>query len=167
MAHWKAYVHGKEFDITIDNGSYLLNGKPLQLDVAEVRQGEFSVIKDSASYTVEVVNLNREEKKCLVKVNDNEYEIELKGRMDLLLLQMGMNKQASHASGSLKAPMPGKVLRVDVKEGQPVRKGDPVLILEAMKMENAIKASGEATVKTIRVKAGDAVEKGQVMVEME
>lgn len=167
MAHWKANVGGKEFDIIIGNGSYLLNGKPVQLDVAEVRPGEFNVIKDNVSFTVEVLELKRAEKKCIVKVNGNEYEIELKDKMDLLLQQMGMNKRATPAAGNLKAPMPGKVLRVDVTEGQSVRKGDSVLILEAMKMENTIKATGEATVKAIHVKAGDTVEKGQVMVEME
>ena len=62
--------------------------------------------------------------------------------------------------------MPGKVLRVDVQEGQELKKSDSVLILEAMKMENAIKSPGNGVVKKILVKQGDAVEKGMVMVEM-
>jgi len=166
MTRWKTSVNGKEYDVTIDNGSYSLNGKPLHLDIAEIRENEFSVISDNKSYNVEVVQLNHAEKKCTIKVNGNEYELEMKDKMDLLLQKMGMNKRAAHAGGSLKAPMPGKVLRVDVKEGQTVKKGDSILILEAMKMENAIKAPGDGTVKSVRVKAGDAVEKGEVMVEM-
>ncbi len=166
MARWKVSVNGREREITLDNGICLLNGKPLHPDIAEVRQGEFSVISDNVSYRVEVMQLSHSEKKCTVKVNGSEYELEMKDRMDLLLQKMGMNKRMAHAAGSLKAPMPGKVLRVDVKEGQRVKSGDSILILEAMKMENAIKAPGDGTVKGVRVKAGDAVEKGEVMVEM-
>jgi len=167
MSRWKVSVNGNEYVIVIDNGSYLLNGKPFHPDIAEIRPNEFSVISDNKSYNVEVVQMSHAEKKCSIKIDGNEYELEMKDEMDLLLLQMGMNKRPAHAAGSLKAPMPGKVLRVDVKEGQHVKKGESILILEAMKMENAIKAPGDGMVKGIRVKAGEAVEKGEVMVEME
>ncbi len=167
MAQWKIFVNGKEYEVTIDNNSFLLNGKPGDPDIVKVGENEFSVILDHQSYTVEVVEMNRAEKKFSIKVNSNEYELELKDQFDLLLQQMGMTKRSAQTAGSLKAPMPGKVLRVDVKEGQQLKKGDSVLILEAMKMENAIKSAGDGKIKTVHVKAGDAVEKGEVMVEME
>ena len=62
--------------------------------------------------------------------------------------------------------MPGLILKVLVTEGQEIKKGDPVLILEAMKMENVFKAPGDAIVKTIKYKAGEAVEKGAILVEL-
>ncbi|HTO72503.1 MAG TPA: biotin/lipoyl-containing protein [Gemmatimonadales bacterium] len=67
--------------------------------------------------------------------------------------------------GALKAPMPGLVVRIPVSEGQKVAAGASLLVLEAMKMENELRASGEGTVKTIRVRAGQAVEKGEVLIE--
>jgi biotin carboxyl carrier protein len=61
--------------------------------------------------------------------------------------------------------MPGLVVRIPVAEGQKIAAGASLLVLEAMKMENELRASGEGTVKTIRVRAGQAVEKGEVLIE--
>ena len=63
--------------------------------------------------------------------------------------------------------MPGMVVKVLVKEGDHVKKGDALLILEAMKMENQVKSPGEGIVKAVRVKAGQAVESGDILVEFE
>lgn len=71
------------------------------------------------------------------------------------------------ASGELLTQMPGKIVKINVKEGDTVEPGDCVLILEAMKMENEIKCSVAGTVKAIHVKEGDALESGVLMVEIE
>jgi biotin carboxyl carrier protein len=68
---------------------------------------------------------------------------------------------------ALKAPMPGLVVRVQVEAGATVAVGAGVVVLEAMKMENELRAASAATVRTVRVKPGEAVEKGQVLVEFE
>ena len=68
---------------------------------------------------------------------------------------------------ALKAPMPGLVVRVQVKAGQAVAAGAGVVVLEAMKMENELRAPAAGTVRTVRVAPGEAVEKGQVLVEFE
>jgi len=68
---------------------------------------------------------------------------------------------------NIKAPMPGLVLDVLVESGQTITKGDQLLILEAMKMENVLKAAGDGVVKSIEIKKGNTVEKGQILVEME
>jgi biotin carboxyl carrier protein len=75
------------------------------------------------------------------------------------------NKQ--RAAGVLKAPMPGLVVRIQVLPGQPVQAGAPIVVLEAMKMENELKAAASGVVKAVRVSPGEAVEKGQVLVEFE
>ncbi len=74
---------------------------------------------------------------------------------------------SSGASGDLLTQMPGKVVKINVKEGDTVKAGDCVLILEAMKMENEIKTSVEGTVKSIHVKEGDALDSGVLMIEIE
>ncbi|MEP6590125.1 MAG: biotin/lipoyl-containing protein [Gemmatimonadota bacterium] len=79
---------------------------------------------------------------------------------------VGAGKSAA-GSGILKAPMPGLVLRVAVREGDVVAAGDGLVVLEAMKMENELKAPAAGTVRTIRVAAGEAVEKGQPLLEIE
>ena len=70
-------------------------------------------------------------------------------------------------AAALKAPMPGLVVRVLAEPGQAVSRGAGVVVLEAMKMENELKASADARVKAVRVRAGEPVEKGQVLVEFE
>jgi pyruvate carboxylase subunit B len=67
----------------------------------------------------------------------------------------------------LKAPMPGLVLRVHVAAGQQVVAGAGLVVLEAMKMENELKSTAAAIVRAVRVKPGEAVEKGQILVEFE
>ncbi len=66
----------------------------------------------------------------------------------------------------LVAPMPGLIVRVEVKPGDVVTAGQGLIVMEAMKMENELRAAGAGTVRTIRVAAGDAVEKGSVLVEL-
>ena len=68
---------------------------------------------------------------------------------------------------TLKAPMPGLVVRVAVEAGAKVEAGSPLVVLEAMKMENELRATAAGVVKGVTVKAGQAVEKGQVLVEFE
>lgn len=70
------------------------------------------------------------------------------------------------AGGSVKAPMPGLVLRLEVAVGDTVRAGQGLVVLEAMKMENEIKAVGAGVVRTIHVAAGQAVEKGTVLLDL-
>jgi len=80
---------------------------------------------------------------------------------------MGLSVVASQKLSSVKAPMPGLVLDIMVEPGQEVAEGDSLLILEAMKMENVLKATGEGVVKSIEITKGAAVEKGQILIEME
>ena len=63
--------------------------------------------------------------------------------------------------------MPGLVVRVQIEPGEKVAAGDPLVVLEAMKMENELKAGAPGVVKSVRVAPGEAVEKGQVLVEFE
>lgn len=72
-----------------------------------------------------------------------------------------------HHEGGLEAPMPGKVIKVSVAAGDPVRKGDEVLVIEAMKMENSVRAPREGTVKSVACRVGDMVAPGAVLVEIE
>ena len=78
---------------------------------------------------------------------------------------MGMNNTSAGKINSLKAPMPGLIIDLKVKAGDTVKQNDPLLILEAMKMENIIKSPGEGVVKLVKIKKGDSVEKNQVLIE--
>lgn len=72
-----------------------------------------------------------------------------------------------HAGGGLEAPMPGKVIAVKVAPGDTVGKGDELLVVEAMKMENAVRAPRDGRVKSVSARVGDMVSPGVVLVELE
>jgi acetyl/propionyl-CoA carboxylase alpha subunit len=133
------------------------------LDLIQVGPGGFHILKDSISYNAEVVKADYEEKAFTLKINGHLYEVKVQDKFDLLLQQLGMSNGAGKQVKDLKAPMPGLILDIKVAEGQTVQKGDPLIILEAMKMENIIKAPADGTVKQIKARKGDSVEKNQVL----
>ena len=83
------------------------------------------------------------------------------------VLREGRRPAQRHAGAGLEAPMPGKVTAVKACEGQTVRKGEEILVVEAMKMENAIRAPKTGTVRRIAVQVGDMVAPGAVLAEIE
>lgn len=95
---------------------------------------------------------------CSVTVRDEQ---------DLLLDRMGFKTAGELGEGQLNAPMPGKILELIVQEGAEVELGDPVAILEAMKMENELKAPTNGVVTSIVVQAGESVEKNALILEIE
>ena len=78
---------------------------------------------------------------------------------------LGMDNVASSKVNQIKAPMPGMVLNVLVNEGTEVKKGDVLLVLEAMKMENMLKSPTDGVIKKIAVQKGNAVEKNQLLIQ--
>ena len=80
---------------------------------------------------------------------------------------MGIKRSAEVVSKNIKAPMPGKVLEVLAKVGDKMMKGDNVLILEAMKMENVIKAEMDCIIKKIHIAKLENVEKNQILIELD
>ncbi|HTL81324.1 MAG TPA: biotin/lipoyl-containing protein [Bacteroidia bacterium] len=148
------------------NGSYsgTIDGKEFSCDTISTGTDKFHVIRNNRSYEVEIVKSDLAAKTITVKVNGHLYPLTLKDKYDELLHSLGMDKLHSAKVNELKAPMPGLVLDIVVREGQEVKKGDPLVVLEAMKMENILKSPADVTVKKISVKKGTAVEKNQVLV---
>lgn len=142
-----------------------LNDEPFVWDLVKLSERTFHILHENHSFTAEVLELNAVEKTVSLKINGHIHQIQLKDRFDLLLEKMGMSNVAGAKVNDLKAPMPGLIVGVNVQPGDVVSKGDSLLILEAMKMENILKAAGDGTIKTIRIAKGDRVEKGQVLVE--
>jgi biotin carboxyl carrier protein len=102
-----------------------------------------------------------------IETGGEKFEVVIKDPLDQQLEQMGFGTAMGKQVKEIKAPMPGLVLEVAVTDGQVVKEGDRILILEAMKMENSILIHADATIKRVAVVAGQAVEKGQVLVELE
>ena len=120
-----------------------------------------------------------EDGKAKVEVNGSPYEVEVErtaqeSKTPILVRKEVKNPKGAHkiqksGGGATKitAPLPGNIMQLFVKEGDQVGKGNKVLMYEAMKMENLIKAEKEGTIKSIKVQVGDSVLQGDVLIEME
>jgi biotin carboxyl carrier protein len=162
---YRASVNQKKFEIISNGNDLTVNGKSIPWNLVKVGDGYFHILIDTKSYRAEVVRADHSSKSFLIKINGEQYSVELKDKFDLLLEKMGLTNGTGGKINNIKAPMPGLIIDLRVKEGDKVMAGDSLLILEAMKMENLIKASGESIVKSVKVKKGDSVEKNQVLIE--
>ena len=137
------------------------------LDILRLSPTEFHVIKDHRNVIAKILDEGAFGKKLKIEIDGNSFVVEIKDELDQVLQQMGFGSSSNKAIKEIKAPMPGLVLEIAVADGQEVKQGDKILILEAMKMENSIMIHTDARIKKIGVIAGQAVEKGQVLVELE
>ncbi|PWS32916.1 acetyl-CoA carboxylase biotin carboxyl carrier protein subunit [Pedobacter paludis] len=154
-----------DFEIDKKGKELFVNNDLLQLDLSLLANNATHVIFKNKSFSTELVEINRAEKICTIRVNGNIYSIKIEDQFDQLLKQLGLDNLASAKVLEIMAPMPGLVLKVSVEEGMEIKKGDNLLILEAMKMENILKSSTDGIVKKISVKQGDKVEKNQVLIQ--
>lgn len=156
----KAILNGQE-EVIVD-----LNSEKIRLDL--LQEGKFlHLIYNNHSFTCEILSVSQEDKKVGFRLNGKEIHIHLEDELDQLLKTMGITSGQSSKVKQIKSPMPGLVLSINCAEGQQVQKDDVLLILEAMKMENAIKSPQDGVIKSIHVKSATAIEKGVVMITFE
>jgi len=142
-----------------------LNGKVYNIDFENVSgQPVYSLIVDGRSH------------EAYVRESDDEWQVLLRGRLYPARVEDEREKRLRAAAGggvaetgefNLKAPMPGLVVAVPVSEGQDVKKGDVLLILESMKMQNELKAPRDGKVSRIKVKVGESVEQKQALLSVQ
>ena len=161
-------VDNERFLIKVNEFLFTMSQEELEaIDIIQTSPNKFHLIKDHYSLTGKVQETAINGKKLQVEIEGEIFEVEIKNSLDQMLEKMGFGVGAGKRITDIKAPMPGLVLKVFITEGQEVKEGEPVLILEAMKMENSIMLNADAKIKKIHVKSGQAVEKGQVLVEFE
>jgi len=137
------------------------------LDCIATGENEFHVIENGKSHWITVLEFDLRSRSCVLKVDGEIKQVKFLRELDLMIERMGLNAVQVNQLKNLIAPMPGLVTGIKTEAGQEVEKGTPLLILEAMKMENVIVAPHQAIIKEIKVVAGQAVEKGAVLLEFE
>ena len=136
-------------------------------DLVRTGPGMYSLVQGGRSYKVLVLKHDVATGTVRLRIGAHCHTVRLEGERSRLFQLLGIDKAARTVIRELKAPMPGLVLKLLVKEGDTVKKDDPLLVLEAMKMENVIKSTGEAVVKKVHVQERAAVEKGQLLLSFE
>ncbi len=157
----------QEIEINLSKNEIIMDGKLVQADSIKIDNDKYHLIFNDASYTIELLDKSENGKELIVSVNGKKQLVTITDEFDELLHKLGMDKLSTNKINEVKAPMPGLVLKIVAKEGDVVKKGDALLVLEAMKMENIIKATGEGVVKKIIAQSKQAVEKNQVLIIME
>ena len=136
------------------------------VDMVKKPTDVYNLIKDHRSVNVKIVSSDIATKKLTIEVEGENFEVEIKDELDIVLEKMGFGFSSQKQVKEIKAPMPGLVLEIVVSEGQEVKEGETILILQAMKMENSIAIQNNATIKRILVTAGQPVDKGQLLIEL-
>lgn len=165
------HITGSEGDFKLsfsnkDGTKGSINGEKFELDVLETNTG-YHVIQNGKSYRIDIIKVDPEERIVEMRINSRRYVFNVKDKYAELLHQLGMNGSMVGKASELKAPMPGLVLDILVNEGDDVVINQPLMILEAMKMENVIKSSSDGKVKSVYITKSDTVEKNQVLIEFD
>ena len=162
------------FSVNLQNTTYAVeksknetwvNQQALTWDIKWIDDRRLHLIKGSESIEAELLSIDHETKSLQIRLGYQTATLELKDIFDLLLEKMGMTNSGTGSLKEIKAPMPGLILDLKVNPGDVVKKGDVVLILEAMKMENIIKSPGDGVVKEVKVNLKQSVEKNQVLIQ--
>lgn len=157
---YKAKVNASyEFDVTKEAVD--------QLDAVETSTNKYHILQNNGSIKANIISSNFNKKTYSVKVNNNTYNVVLNDALDQQIAALGFEIGASKKVNDIKAPMPGLILEINVKEAQEVKEDDPLLILEAMKMENVINSPRDGVIKSIKVSQGNTVEKNALLIEFE
>jgi biotin carboxyl carrier protein len=150
------------------DGTYVnvkVDGKEYKLDFEKVNQGTFSIIHNNNSYNIELIP-GENVRQYTINTAKKTYETEI---IDAESKYRAARLKGSEedAENTVVAPIPGKVVKIPVNEGDTVEAGQTLVIFSAMKMESEFKAKKDGIVKEIRVKEGDTVEAKRVMVVVE
>ena len=137
------------------------------LDSVSVGKSSFHILRDNKPYKAEIVAVDFIAKKYTITINNNLYEVAISDALDQLINSMGIERGRTKVINAIKAPMPGLILEISVEVGQTVKENEPLLILEAMKMENSFLSPRDGVIKSITVQKGNAVDKGQLLIEFE
>jgi len=160
---YRALVGDRSFDVSFEDGHVLVDGeaKPYSLEV--LRDGYVSLIVDGRSVPISVEPLG--DGRMRVTIAGRRTEVQVKDERDLLVDEFGLGADEA-SGGAVRAPMPGLVLEVLVEEGEEVAADQGLLVLEAMKMENELKAPSGGIVDTVHVESGASVEKETLLIEI-
>jgi len=160
---YRSHIGDAAFDITIDGDVATLGTTETQLH--RLRDGRY--VLTAGARRVEVVVEPQPNGALAVTLDGHTRVVRVQDEAALLKERFGIREEDAAGGGAVHAPMPGLVLRILVEPGQSVSPGDGLVVLEAMKMENELKAPKAGTVAAVHATEGDAVNKGALLVSLE
>ena len=138
-----------------------------KLDISQLSENTYHALHNNSSFNIVILHEDFLNRNYSIKVNNVLHNVQIGGALDALIKKMGFETGANKKIDTIKAPMPGLILEISVKVGDVVTKDAPLLILSAMKMENSFLSPRDGTIKALHANVGDAVDKGQLLIEFE
>ena len=136
-------------------------------DIVQVDEDTLHVIAGNKSYLIQVMQADFRKKRYVLRINGKDVRVKLRDEVESRVHAMGFDINRNHIKlKHVSSPMPGLVLKVLVQEGETVTEGQPVIVLEAMKMENVLNAPADGVISSVNVKEKQNVDKGQVLLEL-
>jgi len=134
------------------------------LDILKQSASNYHLLHKQKSFRAAVIESDFNDKTYSIRINSNTYKVKIKTALDDLIKKIGYTTGSAKIINSISAPMPGIIIGVNIKKGQKVKEGDTLLILEAMKMENAILCPKDAVIKEVLVSIGETVDKNKLLI---
>lgn len=138
-----------------------------KLDILKESDSTYHLLHKQKSYFANLISSDFNKKTYSIRINSNVYEVRIKTLLDDLIKNMGYTNGSAKINNTIIAPMPGIIIGLNVEKDQEVKKGDTLLILEAMKMENAIMCPKDGKIKDISIAVGDTVDKNKLLITLE
>lgn len=156
--------------VIIENQEFILkdleNLKP-HLSIEKIEENHWHILHNHQSISLKLISQNLEEQTAEWKINGKTLIAKYQSELEVLLQSMGLSNQNQKKVKELKSPMPGLIKKIMVKVGDNIQKGEPLLTLEAMKMENILKSPADVKIAQIKINEGNAVDKNQVLIVFE
>lgn len=162
---FRAHIGDRSYDLALEGGALTVDGDSVAYSFTSV-EGGFALLNVEGR-SVPVYVEAEGDGTYTVSLDGTQRTVRVQDAQALLLEKFGVERGDAAAAREVRAPMPGLVLRVEVEAGQSVAAGQSLLVLEAMKMENDIKAQADGVVSAVHVAAGDAVGKNAALVSFE
>lgn len=158
----KYLINNKE--VKLNNDSIDINGKSFPFEYERLSENYASVSINNKNY---IVFIEQESDNLRLRIKNEVYNITCKSENDLIKERLTGGKNSRKFNNDIKSPMPGAIVKLNVKENDELKTGDVLLVLEAMKMENEIKAPFDCKVKKIFIEEKKNVDKNQLLISLE
>ncbi len=159
MTNYRVTIKNRTYDVSIENDQLVVNGDLISYDMDSLNNSGLHILRQANKNTEAYLEPNRE----------GQYEIQIEGnhlQAEVLTGSQSSRKKRLVSSGDIHSPMPGLIVDIMVKIGDKVKKGQTLLIQEAMKMQMKLRAPSAGVVKFISISPGSQVEKGVLLVSL-
>ena len=162
---YEVRVEDSTFEIEITSDLVRINGESVLVDLATLEKtNDYSLILDGVSQPIHAIKRGRGAWDILC--NKRRFYVNVLDRLGRAIKAVELQESEVQHPEAIIAPMPGTIVSVEVEEGESVEAGQGLVIVEAMNMENEVRAQAGGCVQVIHVASGDAVEKGKILVEL-